>query len=50
MQYWRYPVNSESSHYDPDGDSVFVTGGALNPRLSIAALALKAVDHVDAAL
>ncbi|MFC7080401.1 GMC family oxidoreductase [Halorussus caseinilyticus] len=27
--------------------SVFVTGGALNPTLTIAALALKAADHVD---
>ena len=30
--------------------SVFVTGGAMNPTLTIAALALKAADHVDAAL
>ncbi|WP_135819600.1 GMC family oxidoreductase [Halostella litorea] len=30
--------------------SVFVTGGALNPTLTIAALALKAADHVDEAL
>ena len=27
--------------------SVFVTGGALNPTLTIAALALKAAEHVD---
>jgi len=27
--------------------SVFVTGGAMNPTLTIAALALKAADHVD---
>jgi len=27
--------------------SVFVTGGALNPTLTIAALALKAADHLD---
>ena len=30
--------------------SVFVTGGALNPTLTIAALALKAADHVEAKL
>ncbi|NHN49729.1 GMC family oxidoreductase [Halostella sp. JP-L12] len=30
--------------------SAFVTGGALNPTLTIAALALKAADHVDAEL
>jgi len=29
---------------------VFVTGGALNPTLTIAALALKAADHVDESL
>ncbi|SFG43243.1 Choline dehydrogenase [Halopelagius inordinatus] len=28
------------------GSSVFVTGGAMNPTLTIAALALKAADHV----
>ena len=27
--------------------SVFPTGGAMNPTLTIAALALKAADHVD---
>jgi choline dehydrogenase-like flavoprotein len=32
------------------GSSVFVTGGALNPTLTIAALALKAADHVDESL
>jgi choline dehydrogenase-like flavoprotein len=30
--------------------SVFVTGGAMNPTLTIAALALKTADHVDRAL
>ena len=30
--------------------SVFVTGGALNPTLTIAALALKAADRVEAEL
>lgn len=30
--------------------SVFVTGGAMNPTLTIAALALKASEHIDAAL
>jgi choline dehydrogenase-like flavoprotein len=30
--------------------SVFVTGGALNPTLTIAALALKAADHIDETL
>lgn len=30
--------------------SVFPTGGAVNPTLSIAALALKAADHIDADL
>jgi len=30
--------------------SVFVTAGAMNPTLTIAALALKAADHVDADL
>jgi choline dehydrogenase-like flavoprotein len=30
--------------------SVFVTSGAMNPTLTIAALALKAADHVDADL
>ena len=30
--------------------SVFPTGGAMNPTLTIAALALKAAEHVDAAL
>jgi choline dehydrogenase-like flavoprotein len=30
--------------------SVFVTSGAMNPTLTIAALALKAADHVDEAL
>jgi choline dehydrogenase-like flavoprotein len=29
------------------GSSAFVTGGAMNPTLTIAALALKAADHVD---
>lgn len=29
------------------GSSVFVTSGAMNPTLTIAALALKAADHVD---
>ncbi|MDS0292674.1 GMC family oxidoreductase [Halogeometricum luteum] len=29
------------------GSSVFVTGGAMNPTLTIAALALKAADHVS---
>jgi choline dehydrogenase-like flavoprotein len=27
--------------------SVFVTAGAMNPTLTIAALALKTADHVD---
>ncbi|SFG72986.1 Choline dehydrogenase [Halopelagius inordinatus] len=30
--------------------SVFVTGGAMNPTLTIAALALKAADHIDESL
>jgi choline dehydrogenase-like flavoprotein len=30
--------------------SVFVTGGAMNPTLTIAALALKAADHLEEAL
>ena len=30
--------------------SVFVTSGAMNPTLTIAALALKAADHIDADL
>jgi choline dehydrogenase-like flavoprotein len=30
--------------------SVFRTGGAMNPTLTIAALTLKAVEHVDADL
>jgi choline dehydrogenase-like flavoprotein len=30
--------------------SVFPTSGAMNPTLTIAALALKAADHVDADL
>jgi choline dehydrogenase-like flavoprotein len=29
------------------GSSVFVTGGAMNPTLTIAALALKTADHID---
>ncbi|SHH03079.1 GMC family oxidoreductase [Halobaculum gomorrense] len=29
------------------GSSVFVTGGAMNPTLTIAALSLKAADHVE---
>ena len=32
------------------GSSVFVTSGAMNPTLTIAALALKVADHVDADL
>ncbi len=32
------------------GSSVFVTGGAMNPTLTIAALALKAADHVGGRL
>jgi choline dehydrogenase-like flavoprotein len=32
------------------GSSVFVTGGAMNPTLTIAALSLRAADHLDAAL
>jgi choline dehydrogenase-like flavoprotein len=32
------------------GSSVFVTGGAMNPTLTIAALALKAADHVSGRL
>ena len=32
------------------GSSVFVTGGAMNPTLTIAALSLKAADHLDASL
>jgi len=32
------------------GSSVFVTSGAMNPTLTIAALALKAADHIDDAL
>jgi choline dehydrogenase-like flavoprotein len=30
------------------GSSTFVTGGAMNPTLTIAALALKLADHLDA--
>jgi choline dehydrogenase-like flavoprotein len=30
--------------------SVFVTGGAMNPTLTLAALAIKAADHLDEAL
>jgi choline dehydrogenase-like flavoprotein len=30
--------------------SVFPTGGAVNPTLTIAALALRVADHVDASL
>lgn len=32
------------------GSSVFVTSGAMNPTLTIAALALKAADHIDEVL
>ncbi|MDY6817042.1 MAG: GMC family oxidoreductase [Halobacteriales archaeon] len=32
------------------GSSVFVTSGAMNPTLTIAALALKAADHIDETL
>ncbi|MFB6157169.1 MAG: GMC family oxidoreductase [Haloferacaceae archaeon] len=32
------------------GSSVFVTGGAMNPTLTIAALALRAADHLEAEL
>ena len=32
------------------GASVFPTGGALNPTLTIAALALKCASHLDADL
>jgi choline dehydrogenase-like flavoprotein len=32
------------------GSSVFVTGGAMNPTLTIAALSLKAADHVHETL
>jgi len=32
------------------GSSTFVTGGAMNPTLTIAALALKLADHLDGAL
>jgi choline dehydrogenase-like flavoprotein len=32
------------------GSSVFVTGGAMNPTLTIAALSLRAAEHLDAAL
>jgi choline dehydrogenase-like flavoprotein len=32
------------------GSSVFPTGGAMNPTLTIAALALRVADAVDAAL
>jgi choline dehydrogenase-like flavoprotein len=32
------------------GSSVFVTGGAMNPTLTIAALSLKAADHLAARL
>ncbi|MFB6161544.1 MAG: GMC family oxidoreductase [Haloferacaceae archaeon] len=32
------------------GSSAFVTSGAMNPTLTVAALALKAADHVDEAL
>jgi len=32
------------------GSSVFVTSGAMNPTLTIAALSLKAADHIDDAL
>jgi len=30
--------------------SVFPTGGAMNPTLTIAALALKCADHIEKAL
>jgi len=48
-------VNPELRTHDVENlhvasSSVFVTGGAMNPTLTIAALALKAADHVDAAL
>jgi choline dehydrogenase-like flavoprotein len=32
------------------GSSVFVTGGAMNPTLTIAALALRLADHLDEVL
>jgi choline dehydrogenase-like flavoprotein len=32
------------------GSSTFVTGGAMNPTLTLAALSLKAADAVDARL
>jgi choline dehydrogenase-like flavoprotein len=48
-------VDSRLKTHDLDnlwlvGSSVFVTSGAMNPTLTIAALALKAADHLDADL
>jgi choline dehydrogenase-like flavoprotein len=55
----RMGTDPESSVVDPRlrthdvanltvaSSSVFVTGGAMNPTLTIAALALKAADHVE---
>jgi choline dehydrogenase-like flavoprotein len=48
-------VNPELRAHDVENlhiasSSAFVTGGAMNPTLTIAALALKATDHVDRAL
>jgi choline dehydrogenase-like flavoprotein len=45
-------VNPRLRTHDVDNltvasSSVFVTAGAMNPTLTIAALALKAADHVD---
>jgi choline dehydrogenase-like flavoprotein len=58
----RMGTDPESSVVDPDlrthdlgnltiaGSSVFVTGGAMNPTLTIAALSLKAADAIEARL
>lgn len=48
-------VNSECRTHDLENlwiasSSVFTTGGANNPTLTIVALALKAADHIDARL
>lgn len=48
-------VNARLRAHDLDNlyvasSSVFPTGGAMNPTLTIAALALKAADHIDTAL
>ncbi|MFD1525308.1 GMC oxidoreductase, partial [Halolamina salina] len=58
----RMGTDPESSVVDPDlrthdlanltiaGSSTFVTGGAMNPTLTIAALSLKAADAIDSRL